>query len=505
MAVSVTETEAKYETDEQLDPRVLQRVPGVGEARVEGEQELRAEYFDTGDLRLIRAGITLRRRTGGTDSGWHLKLPAGPQTRQEIRLPIGPAVQEVPAELADLVQAWARARRLRKVATVITRRRVITLADDAGQSLAEVADDEVSGLRENDLASVTSWREVEVELTGGGRRLLAAADEVLREAGLRRAGYSAKLERVLGVPDVTAQHAPELSPSAPSARVVTAYLRQHVHALVTMDPMVRRREPDAVHQMRVASRRLRSTLRSFGAIVSGSATADVAAELRWLGHVLGTARDAEVQARRIRGCAEHTDVEQLLGPVQARIQAHFARAGAAAMADVLAALRSRRYYALLDRLDAVIASPPPGPQAASPARRGIPAAVRGSDRKARRRMRSAWRAPAGPARDAALHQARKAAKQARYACEAAAPVAGGSARRLARRMKKLQTVLGDHQDTVVGRHLARQLAVEAHAAGESAFSYGLFYERDAWRAAQLQARAGKAWQKAARPRLRRWL
>jgi CHAD domain-containing protein len=505
MAVSITETETKYETTERLDLDVLRRVPGVADARVEGEHELRAEYYDTADLSLIRAGITLRRRTGGSDAGWHLKLPAGPQTRQEIRLPLGDAAGRVPAELADLVQARARGRRLLRVATVITMRRTITLADDAGRSLAEVADDEVSGLRDNDLASVTVWREVEVELTGGSRHLLAAADRVLQRAGLRSAGYAAKLERVLGVADVAAQPAPELSRSAPGPQLVTAYLRQYEHALVTMDPMVRRREPDAVHQMRVATRRLRSTLRTFGAIVNDSDTADVAAELRWLGGVLGHARDAEVQARRMSGYAHHTDVEQLLGPVQARIQAHFARAAAAAMDGVMAALRSQRYYALLDRLDAVIADPPPGRDAGVPARVSVPAAVRRSYRRTRRRMRSAWRTPPGPARDAALHQARKAAKQVRYAAEAAAPVAGGDASRLARRMKKVQTILGDHQDTVVGRGLARELAIEAHAAGEPTFSYGLFYEQDACRARQLEARARQAWQQASRRRLRRWL
>jgi CHAD domain-containing protein len=504
MAVSITETEAKYETAERLDLHVLQRVPGVADATVDGEHELRAEYFDTADLRLIRAGITVRRRTGGTDSGWHLKLPAGPQTREEIQFPLGDAADDVPADLADLVQAWARGRPLLRVATVITRRRVITLADEDGRSLAEVADDEVSGLREDDLASTTSWREVEVELTGGSRQLLAAADDVLLRAGLRSASYSAKLERVLGVAAV-AQSGPVLTRRAPASQVLTAYLREHAHALVTMDPMVRRRRPDAVHQMRVASRRLRSTLRTFGAIVSDTITADLAAELRWLGRVLGTARDAEVQARRLSEYAHDTDVEQLLGPVQARIQAHFARAAGSAMDDVLAALRSQRYYALLDRLDTIIANPPPGRAGRAPARVSIPAAVRRSCRKARRRMRTAWRTSPGPARDGALHRARRAAKQARYAAEAAVPIAGGNATRLARRLKKVQTVLGDHQDTVVGRHLARELAIEAHAAGESAYSYGLFYERDACRAGRLEDRARQAWRKARQEGRRRWL
>ena len=113
--------------------------------------------------------------------------------------------------------------------------------------------------------------------------------------------------------------------------------------------------------------------------------------------------------------------------------------------------------------------------------------------------------PPGPGRDVALHAARKAAKRARYAAEAAIPASGHAARRFAGQMKKVQSALGDHQDTVVGRQESRQLGIAAHLAGESAFTYGLFYERDACLAESLQTRAQKAWQRASRPKYRAWL
>jgi CHAD domain-containing protein len=122
----------------------------------------------------------------------------------------------------------------------------------------------------------------------------------------------------------------------------------------------------------------------------------------------------------------------------------------------------------------------------------LAAIVRRRRRRAWRRLDRAWRAPAGPARDTALHEARKAAKDARYAAEAARPAMGKKAKRVARRMKKLQSVLGDHHDGVVARGVARELAVRAHLAGENAFSFGLLYARDAQQAAAMESRARRA-------------
>ena len=513
MAVSVNETETKYEAtaDAVLPP--LEALPGVAAVHGPQEQQLDAEYYDTEDLRLLRAGITLRRRRGGSDAGWHLKLPLSPdarESREEIRLPLGRGGRRVPKELADLVRARTRGEPLVLVATITTVRQATTLVDERGQSLAEVADDSVAATAAADDRPPDRWREVEVELTGGGSDLLTAADKLLRRAGIRRSARSAKLERVLSdrlpqparVRPVSARH---LTSASAAAEVVRAYLRAQIEALVSVDPRVRRAEPDAVHQMRVAARRLRSTLRSFGTVVSRADTEQLASELQWLGGVLGEARDAEVQAARLDRHVQQTDTEQLLGPVQARIQAHSAKTRTRTLGKVSAALTSARYDALLDSLDQLIADLPAGDEASSPAGQALPAAALRSYRKTRRRMRTALRAPAGREREAAFHQARKGAKQTRYAAEAVTPALGTKAARLARRMKKLQSVLGDHQDTVVGRQITRQLGVAAHLAGESAFSYGLFYGRDACEGAGLRERAVKVWKKASRPADRAWM
>lgn len=498
------EIETKYEADaEAVLPR-LDALPGVHGTRGPDLEHLEAEYYDTPDLRLLRSGITLRRRRGGHDAGWHLKLPAGAGTREEVRLPLGRAGRRVPAELANHVRARSRGEPLVPVASITTLRHITTLVGKDGEPLAEVADDQVTGTAAAEgNAEPIRWREVEVELTGGNLDLLAAAGRLLHRSGLRRSGRSAKLERVLGsrVPAPPARPASRQT----AADVVTAYLREHADTLLALDPMVRRREPDAVHKMRVATRRLRSAVQSFDTVVSKADGEHVAGELKWLGTVLGDARDAEVQARRVQEKIRETDVDVLLGPVQARIQAHVGRAAATSHSGVTAALNSKRYYALLDALDALIDSPKAGPDAGRRASRILPAAVRHSYVRTRRRMRAALAEPTGPARDVALHAARKAAKRARYAAEAAVPVSGNPARRFAGQMTKVQSVLGEHQDTIVGRRESRSLGIAAHLAGESAFTYGLFYGRDACRGEGLELRARKAWQRASRRKYRRWL
>jgi CHAD domain-containing protein len=261
---------------------------------------------------------------------------------------------------------------------------------------------------------------------------------------------------------------------------------------------VRLDEPGSVHQMRVASRRLRSTLRSFGPIMPRDATAGLAADLKWLGGVLGAARDGEVVAGHLRGSLRQLPVELRIGPADARIQGHFASVRAAARTELLATLDSERYFSLLDDLDRLLAEPPLTPEAARRATDVLPEAARRAHRQAARRMHRAWRAPAGPARDETLHRARKSARRARYAAEAIGPAAGGEATRFARRMKKVQSVLGEHQDSVIARAVARDLGIAAHLAGENAFSYGLLYGRDACDAGRLQAEARRLWGKASR-------
>jgi CHAD domain-containing protein len=506
MTTEIRETERKYEAPAGTLLPDLDDLPGVATESGPEEQRLEARYYDTEDLRLIRSGVTLRRRQGGSDPGWHLKLPAAGDSRREIQLPLARAARQVPKELGRLVRAFSRGEALGPVAEIRTVRQRLVLLDEAGGSLAEVVDDHVSANTMGEQTALSQWREVEVELTGGGWGLLAAADKRLRRSGLRPAGRQAKLERALASRLPSRDGSREWSgPLSTAADVVLAYAGTQVAAITAFDPLVRRDAPDAVHQMRVATRRLRSTLKSFGRVLRAEDCAQLGDELKWLGGVLGTARDAEVMAGHVQATLDELPPELIMGPVQARVRVHFAPVEAEARAAVLEALDGDRYLALLDSLDALLIDPPLTPEAANPAGEVLPAEVRHTRRRLRRRMGRTRHAPAGPGRDTALHEARKAAKHARYAAEAVSPAFGKQARRFAKRVKKVQSVLGDHHDGVVTRATIRELGVQAHLVGENAFTFGILYEQDACRAEDLEAEARRAWKRAAKHKYSAWL
>jgi CHAD domain-containing protein len=506
MATEIQETEQKYEATPGVVLPSLDGLPRVAVVSGAEAETLTAEYFDTPDFRLLRAGVTLRRRHGGTDEGWHLKLPdpertatarTEPVTRRELRLPLARSGDPVPDEFAYLIKVHTRNASLQPIARIETRRRRTTLHDTAGASLAEVVADEVAAQSLGTSTTVSRWDEIEVELTGGNRKLLRAADKRLRDAGLRPACRVTKLQRALPVSLPAPRADGRLTAGSPAGDVVLDYLATQRARLISLDPAVRQDEPDAVHQMRVTTRRLRSTLQAYRMILPAEATRHLGDELKRLGRVLGDARDGEVLSEYLRAGLADTPAELVMGPAQARIRAHFAPREAAARAAVLAALDSPAYLAMLDELDRLLEDPPLTERAARPAGRVLPGAVAQSYRRLRRRMRRALRAPAGPARDAALHEARKAAKRARYAAEAAHPASGKRARRFVKRMKAVQSVLGDHQDAVNARALTRELGVHANLAGENAFSFGLLHERAHRDAREHQRRARRVWKRAA--------
>jgi hypothetical protein len=195
------ETEHKYDVGPDFvipDLAGLAAGLGVSEPAV---LHLAASYFDTPDLRLAAARVTLRRRTGGPDAGWHLKLPVAPGTRRELRSPLGPGSEAVPEDLATRVGEWTGGQPLQMIAILETTRTVRRITGPAGQDLAEVADDLVVGrrpARDGIGGSSLTWREVEVELISGTPEILAAAGARLRAAGALPSPSASKLSRVLG-------------------------------------------------------------------------------------------------------------------------------------------------------------------------------------------------------------------------------------------------------------------------------------------------------------------
>ena len=509
MAIETREMELKYEAAPGAALPPLQDLPQVAAVSDPETETLIAEYYDVDDLRLLRSGITLRRREGGADAGWHLKLPAGGKgtVRRELRVPLDRSGDPVPDDLARLVRIYTRGAGLRPVARIETRRQRCTLGDAEGNSLTEVVADEVAAQTLGTSTTLSRWNEIEVELTGGSQRLLRAVDRRLRKGGLHRVDRP-KLARALASELLGRAGSQSIAGQSDSTRtimrdsageVVLAYLRKQAEVFKSLDPGIRRDEPDSVHQMRVAARRLRSTLQSFP-ILPATVTGHLIEELRWIGRVLGEAREQEVLREYLKTELASTPAELMLGPAQARVSAHFAPREASARTAVLEAIDSPRYFAMVDDLDRLLADPPLT-AAARPADEVIPAAVARAYRRTRRRMRRARHTPAGQTRDVALHRARKAAKRARYAAEVMGPPYGKRARRYLKRIKAVQSELGAHQDAVNARAAARDIGIRASLAGENAFTFGLLHERADRSAQDRRHRARRAWKRVSR---RKW-
>ncbi|RVW05581.1 CHAD domain-containing protein [Rhodococcus xishaensis] len=267
------------------------------------------------------------------------------------------------------------------------------------------------------------------------------------------------------------------------ADVIVPATRQHYERLTSLVADVRVSAPDSVHQMRVSARRLRSLLGSFRLAFPPKATATARDELRWLGSVLGGARDAEVLAERFSELIDTQPADLVLGSVSQRLvgtQEDLCRASHARAVEVLG---GARYAALCALLDEVTSGTHPVP-ADMTLRGGLDKAYRQLRRAARKVLaHSREEAPdIGPA----LHRVRKRAKKLRYAAEAVAE-AEPSAADLATAAKSLQTVLGDHQDGVLARSWIMDTAARARDDGEDTFTYGLLYaieEQRAGRAAE---------------------
>ena len=207
---SFLEIERKYAVEAGFELPDLSAVPGVAAVAGPDTYHLTAVYLDTPALDLAAARSTLRRRTGGTDAGWHLKLPAEAGARREVHAPLGAGGEPVPQELSGLVAQTIHGEPLRPIARLQTTRTVRRLTDAAGRVLAEVADDEVTGsLPDQDAGATdgppdppawriaTAWREVEIELAGGPAALLDEAGRILLEAGARPSPSASKLRQLL--------------------------------------------------------------------------------------------------------------------------------------------------------------------------------------------------------------------------------------------------------------------------------------------------------------------
>jgi CHAD domain-containing protein len=471
------EVERKFDVVESTVSPSFEGIAAVAHVAKSPVQSLDATYFDTPTQDLARNQVTLRRRTGGSDAGWHLKLPAGPDARTEIRAPLtsGPAEQDtVPNELRDVVLAIVRDRPLEPVARITTERETQVLYGAEGAALAEFSNDHVTAWAAtasdgpDSRPAEQEWREWELELVESNgtadTELLSRLSNRLLDAGAAPAGHASKLARVLGT---TGQPNGTQLASDPVHRAV----KEQVDELLVWDRAVRADAYDAVHQMRVTIRKIRSLLAESPGSFGASDNAWILDELRELGNVLGAARDAEVLADRYQQALNGLSPELVRGRIRERLVEGARRRYQTGLRRSLIAMRSQRYFGLLDALDAWVAEIP----APASGEEAAPVTIDAAYKKVRKAAKAAAQVESGAEheRDLALHRIRKRAKRLRYTAAAT------GADKVSEQAKVIQTLLGDHQDSVVSReHLSHQ-AEAAHTTGEDTFTYGLLYQQEA--------------------------
>lgn len=470
------------EVERKLQVHALYRLPdlvaaGVAAAVVEQPtRQLVSVYHDTGDLALFRWGVTLRRLEGGDDAGWHLKLPvegASEGVLDELRVPLDEgAIGHVPELLADVVTAYVRSAPLVPVAELHIDRTPSILYDDDGVAFAELVDDNVS-VYDGDRV-VSMFREFEIiELLDEAD--LAATVDVLKAAGAVPS-VASKAAIALGPAVSAPPDIPEplkVTPDDPAGAAVTSYLRKHARAFLKQDVRVRRDLPDAVHQMRVAARRLRSGLKTFAPLVDQEWADALREELKWAAGELGSARDTEVLLERLDhhadelGEREATLIRAVMDPVlRQRL--------AGAREHALDAMRSARHEALLVSLVDAAANPRLTAGADGTCADVLPPLVD----KAWRRLRRSVKGLELEGPSETWHQARIAAKRARYAAGAVIPVFGDPAEALEDALSNVTEVLGEHQDACVAQDVIREIAALRDVDGATGFALGLLHEHE---------------------------
>lgn len=519
MTISETvEIESKFEVANETPlPSAESLAPLVADAPV--IHRLSATYFDTADLSLTRHKVTLRRRTGGDDAGWHLKLTTD-AGRLELQAPLGdPGV--VPQEFIAAVAGLVRGRPLTPAARVDNERHLHLLRDDTGTPVVEFCDDHVSteSFVEPYVGSAVGspsgsaaggdWREWEAELVDpslpDSEAYLKMVATACVEAGAAPSSSSSKLARTLG---------PVPSLYAVGVSAVRDALGEDLHQLLDHDPAARRGTMVGVHQMRVAVRGLQSTIESYASELdaetegTGIDLAGVRGELKVLATVLGKVRDIQVVDERLEALVAAYSVDVIPTITRQRLRTELDNEERRARARVETALGTDRYLDLLDRLhdlvevagtapragdadggepDSLHLSSPTGTRSPRKARREAEDMVlRGVDRQFAKFTKVRTRTERDlesldltlAQREELTHVVRKRAKALRRGVSSLPENSNLMVAPLRTACQRLHTVLGEVQDSVTARAWLRRIARRAERDGESTFGLGVLFEHE---------------------------
>lgn len=483
------EVEIKLEAPADAVLPDLTTLPGVGSVAVESTDELDAVYFDAADLRLIRSGITLRRRTGGPDQGWHLKLPEGAlgardSARLEVHRPLGAQPRVVPPPLLALVKARLLGEPLAPVARIRTTRARLALHSPEGARLAEVADDAVTAeafpvidepapeapeapeTAEHgaDDAVVLRWREIEVELDQGDPALLEEARATLLKTVARPAPSPSKLARTLD--GRLRAEAPAPAPKSRGvARPVVERLQELASRLVALDPRVRLGTEGAVGDLRAVVREVDALLAVYEPLFASEPTEGLRRELARLGTVLDRLYESGAVHARLLALLAAAPEEAVVGPVGRRIDTELGQESRQARIDLVRELNAPGHLALLRRLGAFVTAPPLADVPVDPQLKRRKAALAALTSCVAAAHRQTVEGDGGS----------PAVEPLRVAAEVVVPLAGRKVAAYAEAARVLETGLDAATEEARARRTLLALARRATQAGENAFTYGHLY------------------------------
>ena len=448
---STVEREIKLAVDDHFR---LPKLPGIPLPR----RLLTSTYYDTSQYDLAHAGITLRHRVERGKQGWQLKLPLM-KDRQEIELVDRRATP--PCTFRDLLFLPLGQRQLLPVATLRLWRAGIRVR--MGHTpVAEVTLDHVSVMKDG--AVLQRFRELEIEQVNGKKNTLPDLERQLRQAGAEDHDGRPKLFRALSL--VASGPEPQPASVAPALAHVRWALARHARWLLAHDPGARLgREPESLHQMRVATRQLRAILRTAKPLLIPEWADSLRDELRWLGRLLGPARDLDVQLAYFREESTSLDARDRR-PLSSFI-AHLEAQRTNAQEVLLNELKSARYLDLVRRLQQTAHDLTTAESTLT-----LRDLAKQEYTTLRHAIRQAGRAP----NSATIHEVRIKTKRARYAAELAGSTVGKPATRFINKVRTVQDVLGMHQDALQAETYIRTF-LKHSTSTRAAFVAGRMVER----------------------------
>lgn len=432
----------------------LPKLPGTPLPR----RRLTSTYYDTSQYDLAHAGITLRYRVERGKQAWQLKLPLV-KDRQEIELVDRQSLP--PTLFRDLLFLHLGQRPLMPVATLRVWRAGVRVRMDHAP-VADVTLDHVSVMKDG--AVLQRFRELEIEQVNGNDSALPDLERQIRRAGAEDHDGRPKLGRALSL--VAPSPDPQPASDAPVMDHVKWALARHVRWLIAHDPGARLgREPESLHQMRVATRQLRAVLRATRPLLVPEWADSLRDELRWLGRVLGPARDLDVQLAYFR--EESTVLDTRDRRPLTQFIAHLEAQRNHVQEVMLSELKSERYLDLIRRLQQA----PHDPTV-------VESTVTLHDLANQEftKLRNAIRQAGDSPNNANIHKTRIRTKRARYAAELAEPTVGKPATRFINKARAVQNVLGMHQDAIQAEAHIRAFLKQSTSA-RAAFVAGRMVER----------------------------